>query len=133
LKNNVQRKVKSGTTNEVLRQLDNVDVQAERKQLFHTFDRIFLKLFPDFVEAVNAMLPAEDQLKPKSPGTLSTQLRILALMRLGIDNNEMIAGILEYTVSTVYTYRFRLRSKALVPPEDFEQRIMGIQLGVSES
>ena len=133
LKNNVQRKVKSGTTNEVLRQLDNVDVQAERKQLFHTFDRIFLKLFPDFVEAVNAMLPAEDQLKPKSADTLSTQLRILALMRLGIDNNEMIAGILEYTVSTVYTYRFRLRSKALVAPEDFEERIMGIQLGVSPS
>jgi Tfp pilus assembly protein PilN len=133
LKNSVQRKVKSGSTNEVLRQLDNVDVQAERRQLFHTFDRIFLKLFPDFVEAVNAMLPAEDQLRPKAPGTLSTQLRILALMRLGIDNNEMIAGILEYTVSTVYTYRFRLRSKALVPPEDFEQRIMGIQLASSVS
>jgi len=133
LKNNVQRKVKSGSTNEVLKQLDNVDVQAERRQLFHTFDRIFLKLFPDFVEAVNVMLPTEDQLKPKSPGTLSTQLRIFALMRLGIDNNEMIAGILEYTVSTVYTYRFRLRSKALVPPEEFEQRIMGIQLAKSPS
>jgi tetratricopeptide (TPR) repeat protein len=133
LKNNVQRKVKSGSTTEVLRQLENLDVQAERRQLFYTFDRIFLKLFPDFIEAVNAMLPSEDQLKPKAPGTLSTQLRILALMRLGINNNEMIAGILEYTVSTVYTYRFRLRSKALVPPEDFEQRIMGIQLATNAS
>ena len=74
------------------------------------------------------MLPNEDQLKPKQPGTLSTQLRIFALMRLGVNNNEMIAAILEFTVNTVYTYRFRLRSKALVPADDFEQRIMGIQL-----
>ena len=128
LRNNVQRKVKSGSIDEALRQLDNVDIHAERRQLFHTFDRIFLKLFPDFVEAVNAMLPNEDQLKPKQPGTLSTQLRIFALMRLGVNNNEMIAAILEFTVNTVYTYRFRLRSKALVPADDFEQRIMGIQL-----
>jgi tetratricopeptide (TPR) repeat protein len=128
LKNNVQRKVKSGSTTDVLRQLENVDIHAERRQLFDTFDRIFLKLFPDFVEAVNTMLPEADQLKPKTAGTLSTQLRILALMRLGINDNEMIANILEYTVSTVYTYRFRLRAKALVPPDDFEQRIMGIQI-----
>jgi tetratricopeptide (TPR) repeat protein len=128
LRNNVQRKIKSGSTDEALRQLDNVDIHAERRQLFHTFDRIFLKLFPDFVEAVNAMLPEEDQLKPKQPGTLSTQLRIFALMRLGVNNNEMIAAILEFTVNTVYTYRFRLRSKALVPADNFEQRIMGIQL-----
>ncbi|MCQ6956433.1 DUF6377 domain-containing protein [Mucilaginibacter aquariorum] len=128
LRNNVQRKVKSGSIDEALRQLDNVDIHAERRQLFHTFDRIFLKLFPDFVEAVNAMLSNEDQLRPKQPGTLSTQLRIFALMRLGVNNNEMIAAILEFTVNTVYTYRFRLRSKALVPADDFEQRIMGIQL-----
>ncbi|WP_374950717.1 DUF6377 domain-containing protein [Mucilaginibacter sp.] len=131
LKNNLHRKVKSGSTDDVLRQLENVDIQAERRQLFHTFDGIFLKLFPDFVEVINSMLPAEDQLKPKQPGTLTTQLRIFALMRLGVSNNETIAAILEYTVSTVYTYRFRLKSKALVPPEDFEQRIMGIQLAVN--
>ncbi|RFZ84144.1 hypothetical protein DYU05_00460 [Mucilaginibacter terrenus] len=128
LKNNLQRKVKSGSVDEALRQLDKVDIHAERRELFHTFDQIFLKLFPDFVEAVNAMLPEEDQLKPKTAGTLTTQLRIFALMRLGISNNEMIAAILEYTVSTVYTYRFRLRSKALIPADEFEQRIMGIKL-----
>jgi hypothetical protein len=128
LKNNVQRKVKLGSTIELLRQLEKVDVHAERRQFFDTFDRIFLKLFPDFVAVVNTMLAEADQLKPKVAGTLSTQLRIFALMRLGINNNEMIAAILECTVSTVYTYRFRLRSKALVPPEDFEREIMGIQL-----
>ncbi|MBK0378713.1 DUF6377 domain-containing protein [Mucilaginibacter segetis] len=128
LKNNVQRKVKSGSTDVALRQLEKIDIHEERQQLLYTFDRIFLKLFPDFVEAINSMLPEKDQLKPKVAGTLTTQLRIFALMRLGINDNEMIASILEFTVSTVYTYRFRLKSKALVPAEDFEQRILGIQI-----
>lgn len=128
LKHNIQRRVKSGSTEELMRQLDKVDVNEERRELFHTFDQIFLKLFPDFVEVVNSMLADEDQLKPKAENTLSTQLRILALMRLGINNNQKLAAILEHTVSTVYTYRFRLKSKALVPAEDFEQRVMGIQI-----
>ncbi|QHS56048.1 hypothetical protein GWR56_11065 [Mucilaginibacter sp. 14171R-50] len=128
LKNQVHRKVKSGSFDEALRQLENVDIHEERQRLFNTFDQVFLKLFPDFIEAVNAMLPEEDQFKPKAAGTLTTQLRILALMRLGINNNEMIANILEYTVNTVYTYRFRLRTKALIPGDDFEQRIMGIEI-----
>jgi DNA-binding NarL/FixJ family response regulator len=74
------------------------------------------------------MFSSEDQMKPKTKGSLTAQLRIFALMRLGIKNNETIASILQYTVNTVYTYRFRAKSKALVPAEDFEQRIMGIQV-----
>jgi tetratricopeptide (TPR) repeat protein len=128
LKINAQRKAKSGSVDELLRLLDQVDIPSERHEFFATFDRIFLKLFPDFVEAVNAMFSQEDQIRPKSRGSLNPQLRIFALMRLGINKNEMIAGILQYTVNTVYTYRFRAKSKALVPSEDFEQRIMGIQV-----
>ncbi len=128
LKNNAERKIKSGSTDELMRQLEQLNVNEERKALFHMFDQVFLKLFPDFIEVVNSMLAEADQLKPKAGSALNTQLRILALMRLGVDNNEKIAAILEYTVSTVYTYRFRLRSKALVAPEDFDQRVMGIRI-----
>ncbi|TWR29612.1 hypothetical protein FPZ43_07030 [Mucilaginibacter pallidiroseus] len=128
LKNNAHRKIKSGSIEEALQQLEKVDVQGERRQLFATFDKVFLKLFPDFISVVNSMLQPENQLKPKADGTLTTQLRILALMRLGINNNETIALILESTVNTVYTYRIRLKSKANVPPDSFEQRIMGIQI-----
>ena len=131
LKKSVQRKMKSDNPKDTLQILDRIDINLERHELFLTFDRIFLKLFPDFVDAINAMLPEEDKLKPKAQGTLTAQLRIFALMRLGINNNEMIAAILEYSVSTVYTYRFRLKSKALVPANDFEQRIMGIQLSAT--
>ena len=128
LKRNVQRRVKSGNIEEVLNILDKVDIGQERTELFKTFDQIFLKLFPDFVAAVNSMFEEKDQMKPRAAGALSPQLRIFALMRLGISKNEMIAAILEYTVNTVYTYRFRAKSKALVSGGDFEQQIMGIQL-----
>jgi tetratricopeptide (TPR) repeat protein len=128
LKNSAQRKAKSGSVEELLRLLEQVDIPSERHEFFATFDRIFLKLFPDFVDAVNIMFNPEDQIKPKKKGSLTAQLRIFALMRLGINKNETIAGILQYTVNTVYTYRFRAKSKALVSAEDFEQRIMGIQV-----
>ncbi|WP_114940635.1 DUF6377 domain-containing protein [Mucilaginibacter endophyticus] len=128
LKNSLHKKIKTATPEDVLRLVDNIDIAAERRQLFRTFDNVFLKLFPDFPAAFNALLREEDQIKPKTPGTLNSHLRIFALMRLGISSNEMIAAILEYTVSTVYTYRFRTKSKALVPADEFEQRIMNIQL-----
>jgi tetratricopeptide (TPR) repeat protein len=128
LKNNLHKKIKTTTTEEVLRLVDSIDITSERRQLFRTFDSVFLKLFPDFPDAFNALLREEDRVKPKKPGTLNSHLRIFALMRLGINSNEMIAAILEYTVSTVYTYRFRTRSKAIVPADEFEQRIMSIQL-----
>jgi tetratricopeptide (TPR) repeat protein len=132
LKNNAHRRIKSGSIEEALHQLEKVDIQGERRQLFATFDKVFLKLFPDFISVVNSMLNQDNQLKPKADGTLTMQLRILALMRLGIHNNERIALILESTVNTVYTYRLRLKSKAIMLPESFEQRIMGIQIAENE-
>lgn len=128
LKNNLHRKIKTATPEEALRLVDSIDIAAERRQLFRTFDNIFLKLFPDFPSAFNELLHKEDQIKLKAPGTLNAHLRIFALIRLGINSNEMIAAILEYTVSTVYTYRFRIKSKALVPPEEFEHRLMSVRL-----
>lgn len=128
LKRSVHRKIKLGQLQEALSILDKVNIDQERKEFFQTFDQVFLKLFPDFVNAVNSLFAEPDQIKPKSAAALNPQLRIFALMRLGIDKNEMIASILEYTVTTVYTYRFRAKSKALVSGGDFEQHIMGIQL-----
>lgn len=128
LKRNTQRKAKSGSIQELLRLLDEIDIASERTEFFHTFDRIFLKLFPDFANAVNSMFNEKDRIIPKSPASLTPQLRIFALMRLGIDKNEAIAAMLQYTVNTVYTYRFRARSKAIVSGDEFEKFVKGIQL-----
>jgi hypothetical protein len=134
LKRTVERKVLTGRYDDVLKAVGIIHIKSERKKLFETFDQVFLQMFPDFVSAFNSLLRKEDQIWPKPNEGLTANLRIFALMRLGVTSNEKIAGILEYTVSTVYTYRFRTRSKALVQSDEFESRIMGIRLtGVNKS
>jgi hypothetical protein len=112
---------------DVLKLAREIDLKHERHQLFYTFDKIFLKLFPNFIITFNSLLKPEDQIWPKHNEALNTSLRIFALMRLGIQDNQVIASILESSVSTIYTYKARIRSKALFPGEDFDNKIMEIQ------
>ncbi|WP_162997048.1 DUF6377 domain-containing protein [Mucilaginibacter kameinonensis] len=128
LKRNVERKIKSEKYGDVLKLLGNVDIKKERDDLFRTFDRVFLLMFPDFVTLFNALLRPEDQIWPKKDEVLNPHLRIFALLRLGISDNATIAKILEYTVNTIYTYKIRIKSKAIVGPDEFINRIMGIQV-----
>ncbi|QEM10422.1 DUF6377 domain-containing protein [Mucilaginibacter rubeus] len=128
LKRNVERKIKTEKYGDILKLLGNVDIKKERDELFRTFDRVFLLMFPDFITLFNALLKPEDQIWPKGDEVLNPHLRIFALLRLGISDNETIAKILEYTVSTIYTYKIRIKSKAIVGPDEFINRIMGIQV-----
>lgn len=87
---------------------------SDNVKLFHeNFDTAFLNIFPQFVEQVNKLWRPEDRITP-SHG-LTTELRILALIRLGITDNATISGILRSSLSTVYTYRSRLKARALEP------------------
>lgn len=90
-------------------------------------DTIFLTMFPNFIASFNALLQEEDQIWPTSGETLNGTVRIFALMRLGITGHEAIAKILDYSVSTIYTYKARIKSRALVPANDFERKIMEIE------
>lgn len=104
-----------------------IDIRKERTSLFNTFDNIFLKLFPNFITSFNALLNAEDQIIPKKTEVLNTTLRIFALIRLGIKDSQTIANILENTISTIYTYKFRVKSKATVQGEEFDKLVMEIK------
>lgn len=73
------------------------------------------------------LLPEEEQVWPKTGETLNASLRIFALMRLGINDLEAIAKILNYSVSTVYTYKVRIKSKAIIGAEEFENKVMEIK------
>ncbi|WDF56715.1 DUF6377 domain-containing protein [Mucilaginibacter sp. KACC 22063] len=106
-----------------------INPKKERENLFNTFDRIFLKLFPNFINSFNSLLKEEEQIWPKGEDVLNTNLRIFALMRLGIKDNQTIASILENSLSTIYTYKTRVKSKAVVKPDDFDKKIMEIKLG----
>lgn len=98
-------------------------IEQEYKSFFHEFDRVFLSLYPDFVEKANALLRDGEQMK--TPG-LNTEFRLLAVIRLGITGNSEIAQFLHISINTVYTYRNRLRNAAKCPPAEFERRIMEI-------
>lgn len=103
----------------------NTIADEERKKLYETFDSIFLHLYPTFVEEFNALLAPGKQVSPKQGEMLNTELRIFALIRLGISDSIKIAGFLRYSSSTVYNYRTQIRNKAL-SRDDFEQNVMKI-------
>ncbi len=107
--------------------VDSINIKRERDELYHNFDRIFLKLFPDFVTIFNSLLKEEDRLTPKEGHLLNTELRIFALIRMGIHDHERIAKILDYSVTTIYTYKTRIRNKSIVENDEFERRIMAIR------
>lgn len=83
--------------------------------LYDNFDRVFLSLFPDFIEGVNNLLQPENRLALKSGGSMTTELRVLALIRLGITDSDRIAAFLRRSKSTVYNTRVKLRNGSNVP------------------
>eukprot|EP01133_Synstelium_polycarpum_P017328 gene17328-20669_t len=106
--------------------VNNINLKKEREELFLNFDKAFLTLFPDFIKEFNALFPPEHQLKLHADQLLNTDLRIFALVRLGITDTEKIACILEYSMNTIYNYKARIKSKSLIPNDDFEEAILAI-------
>lgn len=103
-------------------------VEKELEELYENFDVIFLNLYPTFVKDFNALLINEEQVVLKQGELLNTELRIFALIRLGITDSVKIAAFLRYSLSTIYNYRTKARNKAAVSRNDFEERVMKIGL-----
>jgi hypothetical protein len=127
IKHKIQHNIKLENYQQVNQVLNNVETERERDSLYETLDNMFLTLFPNFISSFNQLLREEDQVWPKAGETLTASLRIFALTRLGINEIETIAKILNYSVSTVYTYKIRIKSKAIVPAEEFERKLMEIK------
>ncbi|WP_347052026.1 DUF6377 domain-containing protein [Flavobacterium olei] len=101
-------------------------VDNELEELYKNFDIIFLNLYPTFVKDFNALLIPEEQIVLKQNELLNTELRIFALIRLGITDSVKIAAFLRYSLSTIYNYRTRARNKAAVSRNDFEEMVSKI-------
>ena len=99
-------------------------IPHEETMFYTDFDEAFLTLFPDFVANFNALLLPEAQITTKRDEMLNTELRIFALIRLGITDSNRIAHFLNYSLPTIYSYRSRLRNKSRFPKEEFEQKVM---------
>ena len=100
--------------------------QKELKEFFEQFDSMFLSIYPDFVADFNALLRPEDAIVPKNPSGLNTELRIHALIRLGILDSVSIAEILHCSVQTVYNKRMKVRNKAIVSKDNFVEIVKNL-------
>lgn len=101
-------------------------IDEELKAFYDQFDQTFLNLFPSFVEDFNALLQPNEQITPKRPGSLNPELRIYALIRLGITDSDKIAKFLRYSLTTIYNYRTKVRNKALGDRNSLEAEVMNI-------
>jgi hypothetical protein len=106
--------------------LNSVDAKKEKDELLKNFDKVFLRLFPNFVFQFNSLFKEEDRIALKEDQLLNTELRIFALIRLGIADNEKIAEILNYSINTIYSKKTKVRSKTVISKDDLERKITEI-------
>ena len=119
----VQRKIKANQINELMSYMSSSRLNYEDADTFmKRFDEAFLNLYPSFVTEFNALLKEDEQVITKNPHSLTTELRIFALIRLGVKESSEIAALLYYTPRTIYNYRSAFKNKAL-DRESFEERV----------
>ena len=117
---NINRKLKVGQIEDVKAMTDSsATASNELKEFYQNFDTIFLHLYPDFVGDFNALLLPEERIELKEGELLNTELRIHALIRLGITDSVKIADFLHCSAQTVYNNRLRTRNKSIIPKEGF--------------
>lgn len=122
----LNKKAASGKLEELYKTLKSSQfIDDELKEFYQNFDSSFLNIFPDFVECFNLLLPESEKIVPKQGERLTTELRIFALIRLGITDSAKIASFLRYSITTIYTYRSKLKNRSLYR-DDFEGQVMKI-------
>ena len=121
--NRFRNLLKQGKSDQLFRELA-ISERSEKalEEFYRKFDETFLALYPDFVEQFNALLQEDARIVPP-PGRLTTELRIFALIRLGVDDSKKIATMLDYSVSTIYNYKVSVKNAALGDRDKFEERV----------
>lgn len=121
-----ERKISTGHADDLYKMTKSGRFVEEQSQEFYdTFDKAFLHIYPTFVADVNALFKPEEKIVLKEGELMNTDLRILAFMRLGVEESTRIAQVLNYSVHTIYAYRNRLKNRA-IDRDNFESEIMKI-------
>jgi hypothetical protein len=129
----VNREITKGRVAELLTYTKSGSfIDNELKEFYNNFDNTFLHLYPNFVKEFNNLLQPQERIELKPGEMLNTELRIFALIRLGIPDSSKIAGLLRYSVNTIYNYRAKIKSKSMVQRDDFEKLIMEINAPTKE-
>lgn len=123
----VNKKISAGQIADLLRITRSQDaLDEELEELYANFDTAFLHLFPDFVRKFNSLLQDDEHISLKKDELLNTELRIFALIRLGIEDSSQIAEFLRYSVNTIYNYRAKVKNKAY-SRDNFEEKVKKIR------
>lgn len=123
----IGKKAKAGELSEYLTSGKMQSLKDEDlSSLLHNFDSAFLCIVPNFIEEFNKLLKSDERIVPAKDELLTTELRIFALIRLGIEDSSKIAELLHYSVNTIYNYRAKVKNVAVVSREDFEKRVKAI-------
>ncbi len=123
----MDKKLMAKKYDEISYVMKSINLKKEREALYLSFDKIFIQLFPNFVSEFNSYFKDEDKITLKNNESLTIELRIFALIRIGITDHEQIAKILEYSVNTIYTYKTRVKNRSTLPNDEFEKKIMEIK------
>lgn len=123
LKRNIHIKAVTKKYKEIEAETADLDMKEELKDFYQSFDSIFLHIYPNFVNDFNSLLQDDKKIIPREGELLNTELRIYALVRLGITDSVKIAEFLHCSVQTVYNNRFRVRNKAIIPKKDFAESV----------
>lgn len=125
--NRFRNLLKQGKADQLLKELSIVGrAEKARDEFYQTFDSTFLAMYPNFVEQFNALLQEDARIHLGKGERLNTELRIFALIRLGIDDSKQIASMLDYSVSTIYNYKVSVKNAALGDRDTFEERVKQI-------
>ena len=127
----VNRKLKANQYQDLIRMTGSEQLKEdEQKELLDNFDAVFIHLFPTFIDEFNALLRPEERIVPSGKSLLNTDLRIFALIRLGIDESSKIAEFLHYSPNSIYAYRARIKNKVAGNRDDFERLVK--EIGIYE-
>lgn len=104
--------------------LSKYNLKKEKEKLLDNFDNAFINLFPNFINEFNALMKEGHKIKLKENQILNKELRIFALIRLGITHNDVIAQILGYSVNSIYAYKTKIRNRSLIENDSFDQNLL---------
>lgn len=123
LKKNIHIKVLGKKYKEIEKETQDFDMKDDYKEFFKSFDTVFLHIYPDFVHDFNELLEPDKRIYPKEGELLNTELRIYALIRLGITDSVRIAEFLHISAQTVYNNRFKVRNRAVIDKKEFAEAV----------
>ena len=127
-KNHVLKYIRQGNTGRLVDEIEALPpIDEDISQFYKMFDETFVNLYPDFVEKFNGLLVDGAAIVPKGDDILTPELRIFALIKLGITDSSKIASLLHYSANTIYNYRAKTKNKARVSRDEFETVVKNIE------